>query len=248
MVPGHKYGATGTIYGLYVEGAETNYLEGDLQITGDLFIDGTTFVVNNQEVTTSDNIIVVNNGEVGAGVTAGSAGIQVDRGQLTDYQFLFIEADDNFQVGEVGSLQAVATRQDAPTDGGVPFWNNGSTRFDNSANLTADSSGHLYSGDNVKHNFGTDDDMTIWHTGTYGQIDCNTGGLYIDGATGSDIWFRIGATLAMKINSSNNVEVTNHLTIDNTGQWNAGSTPAGTSALEYNGYLYATRVYGAVWG
>ena len=101
----------------------------NLTITGNLAVDGTTFVVNNQEVTTSDNLIVINDGEAGAGVTAGSAGIEVDRGSSANYQFLFVEADDNFQVGEIGSLQAVATREDTPTSMRVPGWDAGNVTF-----------------------------------------------------------------------------------------------------------------------
>jgi hypothetical protein len=63
----------------------------NLTVAGDLFIDGTAFVVNTGEVSTSDNIIYINAGEPGSGVTSGQAGIQVDRGSLTDYQFLFDE-------------------------------------------------------------------------------------------------------------------------------------------------------------
>lgn len=103
--------------------------EGQVTVHGDLSVDGTTFVVNNQEVTTSDNIIVVNNGEPGAGVTAGSAGLEVNRGSLTAYQMLFDESQDNFRVGEVGALQAVATREDSPTDQALPYWNNSTLMF-----------------------------------------------------------------------------------------------------------------------
>jgi hypothetical protein len=106
----------------------------DLTVSGNLFVDGTTFVVNNQEVTTADNIIVVNNGEVGPGVTAGSAGIEVDRGSLTNYQFLFVEASDTFRIGEVGSLQAVATREDSPGNMRVAWWNDTAKRFDTLGN------------------------------------------------------------------------------------------------------------------
>jgi hypothetical protein len=38
------------------------------------------------------------------------------------------------------------------------------------------------------------------------------------------------------------------LTLSSAGVLQAGSSPSGTSALEYNGYFYATKVYGAVWG
>jgi len=119
----------------------------DLIVTGDLFVDGTTFVVNNQEVTTSDNIIVINNGEVGPGVTAGSAGIEVDRGSETDYQFIFVEASDTFRIGEIGSLQAVATREDAPADTRVAWWNDTQKRLDTLGDdyITVNTSTHVIS-------------------------------------------------------------------------------------------------------
>jgi hypothetical protein len=114
---------------LLVEASGTTITD-DLTINGDLFVDGTTWVVHNQEVTTSDNIIVINNGETGPGVTAGSAGIEVDRGSETNYQFLFVEASDTFRIGEIGSLQAVATREDSPTDLRVPWWNDTNKKFE----------------------------------------------------------------------------------------------------------------------
>jgi hypothetical protein len=116
----------------------------DLTVTGDLFVDGTTFVVNNQEVTTADNIIVLNDGEVGPGVTAGTAGIEIDRGSSTNYRFIFQESDDTFRIGEIGSTQAVATREDSPSDTRVTWWNNSSKRFDTLGDsfITVDTSTH----------------------------------------------------------------------------------------------------------
>ena len=68
-------------------------------------------------------------GEAGAGVTAGKSGIEIDRGTAANYQFIFNETQDNFRVGEIGSLQAVATREDTPTDGTIPFWDAGNVRL-----------------------------------------------------------------------------------------------------------------------
>ena len=101
----------------------------DLTVTGNLYVDGTTWVVHNQEVTTSDNLIVINYGEVGPGVTAGFAGLEVDRGTLTDYRFIFDENTDTFRIGEIGALQAVATREDSPVDMTVPWWDDTNKQF-----------------------------------------------------------------------------------------------------------------------
>ena len=56
-------------------------------------------------------------------------------------------------------------------------------------------------GDNTHHYLGTDGDLDIYHTGAYGGIDNDTGGLYIDGATGESIFFRNASTLAITIGS-----------------------------------------------
>lgn len=47
---------------------------------------------------------------------------------------MFNETSDTFRVGEVGSLQAVATREDAPTSTRVPWWNDTAKRFDTLGN------------------------------------------------------------------------------------------------------------------
>ena len=57
----------------------------------------------------SGNILTLNNGENGTGVTAGQAGLRIKRGNLNDYMIVFDEADDMLKVGVAGSLQTVAT-------------------------------------------------------------------------------------------------------------------------------------------
>lgn len=107
-----------------------------MTVTGNLTVSGTATTVHSTTVTTDDNIIVLNAGEVGAGVTAGTSGIEVERGSLTNYQFLFREGDDAFVVGQAGGLQAVATREDSPTNGYYARWNNSAFRFDGVAPAT----------------------------------------------------------------------------------------------------------------
>ncbi|RKX63742.1 MAG: hypothetical protein DRP42_07260, partial [Tenericutes bacterium] len=82
------------------------------------------------ELTVADKIITVNADEAGAGITGSQyGGIEVDRGSETNYMFVFDEVQDNFRVGISGSLQAVATREDTPTDGYVAVWDSGDVRF-----------------------------------------------------------------------------------------------------------------------
>jgi phage-related tail fiber protein len=91
-----------------ITGNET--VGGNLTVTGNLTVNGTNTIVNSTTVTTKDNIILVNSGEVGSGVSSGKAGIQVDRGDMADYQMVFDETDDMFKVGQVGNLETIASQ------------------------------------------------------------------------------------------------------------------------------------------
>lgn len=83
---------------------------GNLTVTGNLTVSGDNFSANVQTVNIADAITVINHGEVGSGVTNRYSGVQVDRGDLTDFQFVYDEFDDFFKMGEVGDLEIVASR------------------------------------------------------------------------------------------------------------------------------------------
>lgn len=65
-------------------------------ITGDLLIKGNTTTIDTANLQIEDNIILLNKGEGGAGVTKGTAGIEIDRGSLEDAQFLWDETIDKW--------------------------------------------------------------------------------------------------------------------------------------------------------
>ena len=81
-----KTADSGTIY------LDTGTQIGQVYMTGNLVVKGTTTQVDATDLNLKDNIIQVNSGEQGAGVTLGTAGIQVDRGSLVDTQFVFDES------------------------------------------------------------------------------------------------------------------------------------------------------------
>ena len=68
-------------------GTETGYVK----VTGDLVVEGDTTTVQSENLIVRDNIIEVNNGETGAGVTLNTAGLRIDRGTETDVNILFDE-------------------------------------------------------------------------------------------------------------------------------------------------------------
>jgi len=82
---------------------------GNTAFSGDVTFNGSTTIVNATTVEAKDNIIGLNAGEVGAGVTAGSAGIRIHRGSLADQQLIFDESNDKWKIGSIGTEVAIAT-------------------------------------------------------------------------------------------------------------------------------------------
>ena len=81
------------------DSSATSTLAGNLTVTGDLTVQGTTTTLETQTVTVEDNIMVLNNGESGNGVSSGAAGLQIDRGTGYDEFLMFAETDDRWHVG-----------------------------------------------------------------------------------------------------------------------------------------------------
>lgn len=77
---------------------------GDVRVTGNLIVDGDTLTVSATEFQVADNIIVLNDGEQGNGVSLQFAGIEIDRGPNDDISqfprigFVFDESDDSFTI------------------------------------------------------------------------------------------------------------------------------------------------------
>ena len=69
---------------------------GQTVITGNLVVQGDTLTVSTESLQINDNIIVLNYGETGAGVTLRYSGIQIDRGTEDDAFLLFDDADNSW--------------------------------------------------------------------------------------------------------------------------------------------------------
>ena len=74
---------------------------GTTRVTGNLIVDGDTVTVSAENLNVQDNIIIVNYGETGAGVTLQYSGLEVDRGTLARSAFVFNESDDSWNIGIV---------------------------------------------------------------------------------------------------------------------------------------------------
>lgn len=93
----------------------TNTIQGDTTFTGNVNIQGTTTSVNATNLEIKDNIIELNKGEVGSGISKGSAGIKIDRGDSDAQYMVFDESDDRFKVGTATSKQTLAYKSEIPT-------------------------------------------------------------------------------------------------------------------------------------
>lgn len=116
-------------------GADTAYANAtlkDLLVKGNLVVEGESTIIKAQTVEVADNLLLLNDGETGAGVTKGMSGIAVDRGTLADYMFVFDESDGAFKVGEENSLQIVATRgtEGEMKNGMFTSWNSSTLKLE----------------------------------------------------------------------------------------------------------------------
>lgn len=71
---------------------------GRVTITGNIFIGGDTTTVNAENLNIKDNVIILNDGETGAGVTLRYSGIQVDRGTEPSASIIYDENDDTWNI------------------------------------------------------------------------------------------------------------------------------------------------------
>lgn len=84
--------------------------EQDLVVEGNLTVSGTNASLNAANLTIKDNIVEINKGESGTGVTAGKAGIKINRGDSDAFNVIFDETDDMLKIGTETSLKTVATQ------------------------------------------------------------------------------------------------------------------------------------------
>jgi hypothetical protein len=139
-------------------------VNGDLVVSGDFTVNGTTTTVNTTEMTISDNIITLNNDVTGA--PSENAGIQVERGSSSNVSIRWNETSDQWEFtndgasytalgGGGGSSNAISqgntnvTVTDTGSDGTIIFDTEGTDRW------AFTSAGHLLPYTNATYDIGS---------------------------------------------------------------------------------------------
>ena len=87
-------------YKITTDAGSTGNVEFDthtLTVTGNLVVTGSTTTVSSTNTAITDNVIVLNSGESTAGVSSGTAGIEIDRGTSDNATLTYNETDDSFE-------------------------------------------------------------------------------------------------------------------------------------------------------
>jgi len=90
-----------------IQGSES--ISGDLTVAGNMTVNGTTTAVNTTNMTVKDNIVTVNKGESGSGVSLRYAGFEVDRGDLARERLIWDETVGKWVAGQTLQEVALAT-------------------------------------------------------------------------------------------------------------------------------------------
>ena len=187
----------------------TNALGGNVTITGNLTVNGTTTSVNSNEVNIGDNIIKLNSDETGT--PSPNDGIEIERGPSTNVAFRWNETSDVWQFTNDGTTYnnlgtADIVNDTTPQLGGDLDSNGNDIKF----------------ADNDKAIFGSGSDLIIRHDSsnnfTYIEESNASGGLvikakdlYLQNAAGTanTAFFQDGGTVQLRYNNSTKFQTTN---------------------------------------
>lgn len=112
---------------------------GTLYVYGDIIQSGASYETHAEEVYTTNDLIITRDGAV-SGLGVGEiSGFKVLKADGTNSLIFGSDSDAVGRIGwEGGTMQAIATREDTPTDTGLAFWDDAATQFATSTDLTFD--------------------------------------------------------------------------------------------------------------
>jgi hypothetical protein len=183
-------------------------ISGNAQIIGNLYVEGNTSIYDSSIMEFIDNIILLNINESGSGVTLNQAGLEIERGSLTNYRIVYDEPTQTFRVGVIGTtapgnintLEPVALREETPLDNGIMIYS--------AANKRIEARDHI--------------DINTTFTSTVNSTSTTTGALQVRGGVGIIKDTSIGGNIYLK--SSSIIDDNVSLTLTNKDQINLSSS------------------------
>ena len=141
-------------------------VDGDLEVTGNFTVGGTTTFINTETVTIDDNIIVLNNNATGIPTTNQDGGIEIERGSRTNVQLLWDESAKYWVAAtdSTNTLSRIATANWIDATSPIVYNSTtGNISHDNSGvsagtygSVTVDAKGHVTAGSNPTYdNYGS---------------------------------------------------------------------------------------------
>jgi len=112
-------------------------LTGDATINGSLFVYGNTTLLETNLIEFEDNIILLNSKETGNGVFLNKAGIEIERGNLENFQIVYNESNLSLQAGFISNLKNVTTHSN-PVNNQFMFWDSTNNQIVSSNNSVID--------------------------------------------------------------------------------------------------------------
>lgn len=112
---------------------------GTLVLEGDIIQNGAAYETHAEQVYTTKDEVILRDGAIGALGAGVYAGIRAKLYDGVNDGLLVFGNDGIARVGDEGSTQALATREDNPTDTGIAVWNDSTDRFETTRNIDVDS-------------------------------------------------------------------------------------------------------------
>ena len=186
---------------------------GQVIVTGDLLVQGNTTTVESETMTVKDNIIYLNYGETGAGVSLGTAGISIERGSAADVSLFFDETTDTFRfIDALGNLVPLQSNYITSGNGDLRLFTGvgtgvisvtGTVNYENNVTDDDDIPNRKFLTDYVLASGGV---ALVDRFYSYsGATQLNTGGRAYDTAAGdpsSRVSFEVDGTVILEINTA----------------------------------------------
>jgi hypothetical protein len=186
---------------------------GQVIVTGDLLVQGNTTTVESETMTVKDNIIYLNYGETGAGVSLGTAGISIERGSAADVSLFFDETTDTFRfIDALGNLVPLQSNYITSGNGDLRLFTGvgtgvisvtGTVNYENNVTDDDDIPNKKFVTDYVLASGGV---ALVDRFYSYsGATQLNTGGRAYDTAAGdpsSRVSFEVDGTVILEVNTA----------------------------------------------